>query len=433
MSESDNRILELEQRAARLAADLEAAQQRIAELEQLVDRGYSMLESIPALVYLKDRKHRYLYGNRAFAERIRVCAEELVGKSDYELFPPEVAEAYVADDEHVMATGEPHLGVELPVSRLDGTIGWVSNSSVPYRDRSGAVIGMVGVAIDITERKRIEEELRRSYEIQRTLLDTIPAMIYFKDRDHRYIMGNRSFADAVSISVDNIKGKTDHDLFLPEEADTHIADDEQVMATGEMRLGIEEKITEASGKVSWLMIYKAPFYDEQSRVVGMVGIAFDVTARKEMEEALRRNQGEQQALIEQQAQLLETIRKLSTPVLPVTEDALVLPLIGYIDAARSQQITEVLLSSVQRYQAKWMIIDMTGLSLIDEATAAHLINAIRGIALLGAYTILIGVSPDLARTIVELGINLKGVMTYSDLRSAIKFVLKHSRKNALAF
>ncbi|ABU56264.1 PAS domain-containing protein [Roseiflexus castenholzii] len=417
-------------RIARLEADLEAAHRRIAELERVVERGYGMVDAIPAMVYFKDREHRYQYGNRAFTERIRVSAEEMAGKTDYDLFPPEVAAAYLADDERVMATGEPSLGIELPVSRPDGTIGWVSNSAVPYRDRSGAVVGMVGIAIDITRRKQIEEALRRNQEVQRALLDTIPAMVYLKDRQHRYLLGNRVFADAAGISVDEVEGKTDHDLFLPEEAEAYIADDEQVMATGEPHLGIEEKITEANGRVTWLMVYKAPFRDEQGRVTGMVGIAFDVTARKEMEEALRRSQAEQQALIEQQAQLLATIRQLSTPVLPVTQDALVLPLIGDIDTARSQQIVETLLNSVQRYRAKWAIIDITGVPLVDTAVANHLIQATQGVALLGARTILVGVSPELAQTIVGLGVDLKGLISQSDLRSAIAFVLKRSQQRS---
>lgn len=79
-----------------------------------------------------------------------------------------------------------------------------------------------------------------------------------------------------------------HDLFLPEDAEAYITDDEQVMATGEPHLGIEEKITEPNGRITWLMVYKAPFRDNQDAVTGMVGIAFDVTARKEMEAELRR-------------------------------------------------------------------------------------------------------------------------------------------------
>jgi rsbT co-antagonist protein RsbR len=145
---------------------------------------------------------------------------------------------------------------------------------------------------------------------------------------------------------------------------------------------------------------------------------------------MRRSQAEQQALIEQQAQLLATIRQLSTPVLPVTQDALVLPLIGDIDTARSQQIVETLLNSVQRYRAKWAIIDITGVPLVDTAVANHLIQATQGVALLGARTILVGVSPELAQTIVGLGVDLKGLISQSDLRSAIAFVLKRSQQRS---
>jgi rsbT co-antagonist protein RsbR len=180
------------------------------------------------------------------------------------------------------------------------------------------------------------------------------------------------------------------------------------------------------------MVYKAPFRDNHGAVTGMVGIAFDVTARKAMEEELHRTQAEQRALIDHQAHLLAMIRQLSTPVLPVTDDTLVMPLVGDIDTARSRQITEALLKSVQRYRARWMIIDITGVPLIDTAVANHLILATQGIALLGARTILVGVSPELAQTIVGLGIDVKKLMTHSDLRSAIAFVMKRRQTSSSA-
>lgn len=415
-------------RIAELEARLDAAHRRIAELEQEVARDREMLDAIPALVYLKDRQHRYVFGNRAFTERLSVPAAELAGKTDSEIFPPEVATAYLDDDERVMATGVPSLGVELPVTRPDGTVGWVANSAVPYRDAAGNVIGLVGIALDVTERKRAEEALHRSEIERQTLLNTIPAMIYFKGRDHRYLLGNRIFAEAAGIAIDEIVGKTDHDLFQPADAETYIADDEQVMASGEPHLGIEEQITEASGRVAWLTVHKMPYRNDEGKIIGMVGIALDITERRRAEEELRHSQARQQALLEQQGHLLETIRKLSTPVLPVTSNALVLPLVGDIDSARSQQIIETLLTSVQRFSAEWVIIDITGVPLIDTAVANHLIQATRGVELLGARAILVGVSPELAQTIVGLGINLSNLITHSDLRSAITFVMQRSQR-----
>ncbi len=414
---------------AELEARLDAAYRRITELEQEVARDREMLDAIPALVYLKDRQHRYVFGNRAFTERVSVPAADLIGKTDSELFPPEVAEAYLDDDERVMATGVPSLGVELPVTRPDGTVGWVANSAVPYHDAAGNVIGLVGIALDITERKRAEEALHRSEIERQALLDAIPAMIYFKGRDHRYLLGNRIFADAAGITINEIAGKTDHELFQPAEAEAYMTDDEQVMASGEPHLGIEEQITEAGGRVACLAVYKVPYRNDEGTIIGMVGIALDITERKRVEEELRHSQARQQALIEQQGHLLETIRKMSTPVLPVTSNALVLPLVGDIDSARSQQIMETLLTSVQRLGAEWVIIDITGVPLIDTAVANHLIQATRGVELLGARTILVGVSPELAQTIVGLGINLSNLITHSDLRSAITFVMQRSQRH----
>ena len=76
----------LTRRIAELEAELEAAHRRIGELERIVERGYGMVDAIPAMVYFKDRQHRYLYGNRAFVERINVRPEEMVGKTESRTF-----------------------------------------------------------------------------------------------------------------------------------------------------------------------------------------------------------------------------------------------------------------------------------------------------------------------------------------------------------
>lgn len=410
-----------------LEAELVAARRRIAELEQLVAYDHAMLHAIPALVYLKDREHRYMFGNQAFMRHLIVPVDELKGQTDSDIFPPEVAAACLEDDERVMASGVPSMGVELPVRRPDGTIGWVAHSAVPYTDASGEVIGLVGMVIDITDRKLAEEALRRSQIERQVLLDTIPAMIYLKDREHRYVMGNRQFADSAGITVSEVPGKTDADLFLPVEAQSYVADDERVMVSGRSHV-IEESMTMPNGERVWLATYKVPFRNEDHDVTGMVGIALDITDRKQAEEALRRSQAEQRALIEQQQQLLHTIRVLSTPVLPISDRTLVLPLVGEIDTTRSRQIVEALLDSVQRHNAEWVIIDITGVPLIDTAVANHLIQATRGVALLGAGCILAGVSPELAQTIVGLGIDLGSLQTSRDLRSALALVMRRSRR-----
>jgi rsbT co-antagonist protein RsbR len=141
------------------------------------------------------------------------------------------------------------------------------------------------------------------------------------------------------------------------------------------------------------------------------------------EEALRASEAQLREVIGQQARLIETIRELSTPVMPVHDQILVLPLIGSIDSERSGQIMEALLTSVQQQSAEMVIIDITGVPIVDTAVANHLIQAIRAVNLLGAQCVLVGISPEVAQTVVQLGLNLSTLITRSNLQAGIAYAL----------
>ncbi len=124
-----------------------------------------------------------------------------------------------------------------------------------------------------------------------------------------------------------------------------------------------------------------------------------------------------------QEALADTVRELSAPVIQIWEDVLAMPLVGAIDAARAQRITENLLEGISRRQAKAVIIDVTGVPVVDVQTAHHLLQAIRAARLLGAHCILTGISADVARTMVTAGIRLAGVTTLTDLQAGIRYVM----------
>jgi rsbT co-antagonist protein RsbR len=124
--------------------------------------------------------------------------------------------------------------------------------------------------------------------------------------------------------------------------------------------------------------------------------------RAEMERAYTSTVVAQQ---EQQEQLLSTIRELSTPIIPVYQGILVLPLVGAIDSRRSTEITERLLEGIAAQQADIVIIDITGVSLIDTSTANHLLMTTRAANLLGSRVVLVGMGAEIAQTIVHLGVD----------------------------
>ncbi|NTW00364.1 MAG: HAMP domain-containing protein [Oscillochloris sp.] len=123
-------------------------------------------------------------------------------------------------------------------------------------------------------------------------------------------------------------------------------------------------------------------------------------------------------------QLNTTVRLLGSPVIPVFDGTLVMPLIGVIDTERAELMMEALLSAIPRYNAQYVILDVTGVPMIDSQVSRVLIQAAQASRLMGTQTILVGLRPDLAEMIVGLGIDLQGLMTHADLQSGISYVLR---------
>jgi anti-anti-sigma factor len=145
----------------------------------------------------------------------------------------------------------------------------------------------------------------------------------------------------------------------------------------------------------------------------------------------------QQALCEREQTLLElkealhtrdllsrTVRELSSPVLPVHDDVLVMPLIGVIDSERAALLTQSLLQAIEQHQARIVLIDVTGVPLVDTHVAAVLLQAAAATKLLGVQAMLVGIRPEVAQAIVGLGVDLSILITHADLQSGISYALE---------
>jgi len=116
----------------------------------------------------------------------------------------------------------------------------------------------------------------------------------------------------------------------------------------------------------------------------------------------------------------EAIRELSTPVLQVRERLLILPIIGVIDPQRARQLTEQLLRGIRTNRAKVVVLDITGVPYIDSAVANHLVQTVEAARLLGAIVIVTGLSPEIAQTLVNIGVDLGKMNTVGDLQGGIE-------------
>ncbi|MCX7681721.1 MAG: PAS domain-containing protein [Anaerolineae bacterium] len=275
-----------------------------------------------------------------------------------------------------------------------------------------------------------------------TFMANVPDQVYFKDTESRFIKVSLSQARRFGLEhPDQTLGKTDFDFFTEEHARPAYEDEQTVMRTGQPLIR-EEKETFPDGREAWVLTVKMPLRDREGRIVGTFGISKDITERKLAEEALRRAYAEieqriaertaelerevaererlQQEVIEAQRQAL---RELSTPIIPVLEGIIVMPLIGSIDTLRARDITRSLLAGIREYRARVVILDITGVPLVDSGVAAHLNKTIQAARLKGAQTIVTGISESVAETIVDMGIDWSGIRTLSDLQSGLLVAL----------
>lgn len=164
---------QLEERVAARTRELQATQATLAEERNLLR---TLIDSVPDYIYAKDRQHRFILSNEAHA-RDRGCQhpDELLGKTDYDLFPTEMAEQFWNEEEQIFATGAPLLDHEQPSVGYGGGFVWALSNKVPLQNLAGEIVGLVGITRDITERKARERQLRYHASLQQTVRDAVIA------------------------------------------------------------------------------------------------------------------------------------------------------------------------------------------------------------------------------------------------------------------
>jgi rsbT co-antagonist protein RsbR len=124
------------------------------------------------------------------------------------------------------------------------------------------------------------------------------------------------------------------------------------------------------------------------------------------------------------------IADLSAPIMDVWDGVIALPVIGLVDTQRSVELTERLLERISTSNARSVIVDVTGVDVVDTATANHLLQMIRAASLLGAFCVVSGISPQVAQTLVQLDVDLTMIRTVRNLKEALKECLKHLATNS---
>lgn len=241
-------------------------------------------------------------------------------------------------------------------------------------------------------------------EMTEQMLNQIPTPVMAVDRELRITYFNEASLSLVGKKMDEVIGMQCADVFKSIHCGTPACRMAQAMEAGERRSARNE--VTIHGNVVPIEYYATPLKDEEGNIVGGLEYILDITERVRHEERLR-----EQAL---------TIQEISTPAIKLWDGVAVLPVVGVVDSNRAQQMMEKMLEKIGKTSAKVMILDISGVAAVDTAVANHLIKMTKATRIMGCSCIISGVSPSVAQTIVNLGIDMEGVQTNSTLHDALR-------------
>lgn len=267
--------------SANKLASLTALAQQFA-----VDLSREVLDEMGAFVFATDLQGRYVYANPMVLQLLGKTLAEVLGHRFDEFVRLEHDEDRQLIDRRVLVDGEVVAREERNVMQGTGEVRTYWSVKKPMRDAAGAITGMVGVSHDITEKRRLEDELREQKALLGVILDNVDALVYMKGEDRRFLYANQHVAEVFGVPVDAIVGKRDVELMPREVAERFWRQDQKILRSGERSVS-EQALSDESGRTRHYWSVIVPWTQaDGSRAV--IGLSTDITELHELKEELQR-------------------------------------------------------------------------------------------------------------------------------------------------
>ena len=290
--ESGQAILELRLESAGNLWGKEASEPMMANF-------VAMMENTDDFIFFKDRNHVLTGASQTLVTVTHQTAHwrDLLGKTDYDLFPEAYADMYYRLEKQVFTTGQPVQEVQAYLL-ADGSTGWVDNRKYPIRDDAGEIVGLFGVARDITDKVNAEQELRRERENLKLILDHAPIGIWLQNGAGRIKYVNNAFCQAIGIPERRFQGVEHYREFIPEAFLQQCLDSDALALSRQGTSITHERLPFVDGNIHDLRVIKAVKRDETGAPLALVGLSLDITEELKQDQALRQERDYHRNILE---------------------------------------------------------------------------------------------------------------------------------------
>ena len=248
----------------------------------------TLIDNLPHLIYIKDSESRFVIANNATAQFMGVSPDELMGRTDFDFYPQELAMQFHADEQAIIKSGQPLISKDEPNVDRAGNRRWLLTTKVPLRDSEGEIVGIVGIGRNITERKQAEEELRRLKEFNEGIVQSMTEGIIVENAEGYLTLVNPSAAALLGYNTpDELLGQH-WTVVVPPDQQPIIQAAHERQGGGEADRYDVELIRRDGTRVS-VLISGSPRFEE-GRFVGTLAVFTDITERKQLEAQLRQAQ-----------------------------------------------------------------------------------------------------------------------------------------------
>jgi methyl-accepting chemotaxis protein len=379
-------------------------------LVRAVDRSQALIEFTP--------DGEIINANNLFLDCMGYALDEIRGKH-HRIF---VDSAYADSSEYShfwerLKRGESNTAEYLRLGKSGREV-WLQATYTPVVNAEGVTVKVIKLATDITEQRRARANDTAKVEA----IENSMAVIEF-DTDGTILRANDIFLDLMGYECQEIAGKH-HRIFVNTDygGSKEYKDFWSDLARGKFHRGRFERLTKF-GESVWLEATYSPILDLRGQPVKVIKFAYDITQQirqaAELDAALHAAREAERVRNE----LDRAVQMMSTPVTPIWEGILLLPLVGVLDSMRAADIMKKSLGMISETRAKVFVLDISGVATVDTAVANQLIKITRATRLMGCHAIVSGLSPAIAHTIVELGVDVESIRTTATLRDAFETAL----------